>query len=103
MKKVCLTAAIAATILSVSARAHDGNTGSCQVEDFAWRVQSGFLIIDGVTTCASGLITLRLYSGADVFLAVDTAIINGHAFKSMSNGINVPGDTLKIKYSVTRH
>lgn len=74
---------------------------SCKVKDWKWSTPlPGALKIEGVATCESGQIILRLYEGkGGKFLGVDTAYIEGYAFRSLSTGIPKPS-ALHIKYVI---
>ncbi len=85
------------------ALACDDHVGKCEVE--AWRVSStvaGMMMIDGVATCNSGRITMRLYDDSgkkDRFLGVADGLIEGHAFTSVAMNVAKP-KSLSMKYSI---
>lgn len=99
-----LVSALAACLVAASALACDDHVGECQIEDWTYTYTSMMeaLTIDGVTTCNSGEIRLRLYDGEgedQKFLGVDTAYIDGHIFETIVLPVEEP-DALFIKYSI---
>ena len=96
--------AFLAVVTGGQALACDDHHGTCEIED--WRhiytpmMQS--LVIEGVTTCDIGIISLRLYDGDGddrQFVGVETAYIEGHIFKTIRLPVENP-DALSIKYSI---
>ena len=82
-----------------------GAAGACEVEDWRWKYTAmmNALQIEGVTTCAKGEMSLRIYDGEGEnrrFLAVDTAYIERHIFQSLVTGIEEKPAKLTIKYTV---
>lgn len=60
------------------------------------------LQIEGVTTCDTGRMRLRLYDGegdAEKFIGVETAYIRGHTFQAIKLQVAEP-TALSIKYSI---
>lgn len=99
-----LSAALAFCLASGTALACDDHIGKCQIEE--WRhdytpvMQA--LTIEGVATCDTGWVRIRLYDGegeARKFLGVETALIEGHIFKTIKLPAARPRD-LSIKYSI---
>ena len=83
-----ITLIAACLILPGAALACDDHAGTCEIEDWkhSYTGMMEALIIDGVTTCDTGQIRLRLYDGdgeARRLLAVETAYIDGHIFKAL--------------------
>ncbi len=96
--------AAAAILASGGALACDDHVGKCEIEDWNHTYTSMMqaLTIDGVATCDAGEVRLRLYDGegdARKFLAVDTAYIEGHIFKTILLQVEKP-KALTIKYSI---
>lgn len=94
--------ALAACLVATGALACDDHHGDCEIED--WRSLDVFesLLIEGVTTCDSGSITIRLYDEADGgsrYLGNATGFIEGHAFSAIANDVKEPA-ALAIKYSI---
>lgn len=97
-------ATLAACLAAASALACDDHVGECEIEDWkhTYTAMMEALTIDGVTTCDSGEVRLRLYDGEgedQEFLAVDTAYIEGHIFKTIVLQVEEP-QALSIKYSI---
>lgn len=97
MRKL-VTAALA-VVLTASA------AGACEVEDWRWKYTAmmNSLQIEGVTTCAKGEMSLRIYDGGGEkrkFLAVDNAYIERHVFQSIVTGIERKPTKLTIKYTI---
>lgn len=82
-----------------------GTAGACEIEDWRWQyvpVLKG-LKIEGVTTCAAGEMSVRIYDGEGEkrkFLAVDTAYIERHVFQSLVTGIEGKPAKLTIEYTI---
>ena len=94
---------IVATALSVILTA--GVAGACEVEDWRWKYTAmmNALQIEGVTTCAKGKMSVRIYDGEGEmrkFLAVDTAYIERHVFQSLVTGIEAKPAKLSIKFTI---
>ena len=103
MRKSLLTA-LALSLASGAALTCDDHVGKCEIEDWkhTYIRTMEALQIDGVATCDAGEIRLRLYDGegdARQFLAVDTAYIEGHIFKTILLQVEKP-HALSIKYSI---
>lgn len=85
------------------ALACDDHIGTCEIEDWRWQAPfPGTLMLDGVVTCNSGKITLRLYEGAGEdarFLGVSDTYIEAHTFQALASGIDAVTD-LQIKYAI---
>ncbi|MDE0060910.1 MAG: hypothetical protein OXI22_14980 [Defluviicoccus sp.] len=82
-----------------------GAAGACEVEDWRWTYTAmmNALQIEGVTTCAKGEMSVRIYDGEGEnrkFLAVDTAYIERHIFQSIVTGIERKPANLTIKYTI---
>lgn len=75
----------------------------CKIEDWKWSAPiPNILIIEGVSTCETGRLTLRLYEGdGGAFIGVETAFIRGFAFKAMRTATAKPS-ALTIKYTIKR-
>lgn len=75
----------------------------CKVEVWKWSAPlPTMLVIEGVTTCKTGKIVLRLYEGeGGPFLGIETDYIEGHTFKAMRVGDSKP-KALAIKYVIER-
>lgn len=56
--------------------------------------------IDGVATCYSGRLTIKLYNSDDEYITNKTTYIRSGAFKTYADGI-APSE-LKIKYSISQ-
>jgi len=102
MRKVLLIASVLG-LAAGGALACDDHIGECKIE--AWRgypAVGGFMIIDGVATCDSGELSLRLYDGEGEnakFFATETAFIEAHAFKALVMNVGKP-KALSIRYSI---
>ena len=103
MKRSLCRAAAAALLFTLAgaAGACDDHFGECAIEDWRWRMSgSDAIIVEGVATCDTGEIRLRLYDGADgPFLGVDRAYIKGHTFKALVSDVSAP-NVLALKYSI---
>ena len=103
MRKALL--AVATLCLAAGpAIACDDHIGRCELEDWkhTYTGMMKALQIDGVATCNTGRIRLRLYDGegdARKFVGVETAFIEGHIFKAIKLPVAEPR-ALSIKYSI---
>ena len=91
-------AAVAAMLLTGLA----GAAGACEIEDWRWYTQSDTLVIEGVATCRSGRLVLRIYEGegeATQFLGVADTFIEGYAFTAYTSDVTPP-DSVTIKYTI---
>ena len=77
------------------------NASDCKIEDWKWSTLAPtMLIIEGVTTCETGEVVLRLYEGeGGAFVGVETAYIQGHTFKTM-RAVSARPKALAIKYTI---
>ncbi|MDE0343103.1 MAG: hypothetical protein OXK82_08045 [Deltaproteobacteria bacterium] len=93
------TFALAACLATTTALACDDHHGECEVE--AWRSLEmfGSLSIEGVATCDSGIISIRLYGEDSQYLGNALGFIDGHAFSAIANNVKKPAN-LTIKYSI---
>ena len=96
--RMIVTAALAVILTA-------GAAGACEVEDWRWKYTAmmNALQIEGVTTCAKGEMSVRIYDGEGEkrkFLAVDTAYIERHVFQSIVTGIEAKPAKLTIKYTI---
>lgn len=100
MRKILL-AALALSLAPASALACDDHFGACEVEDWRWYASpGGYLSVDGVATCNSGFIQIRLYEGeGGRFLGVATGLVQGHTFDAIATNVQSTRD-LAIKYSI---
>lgn len=102
-----MTAALAVTALCLVAGpaiACDDHHGTCEIEDWThtYTGMMDALQIDGVATCDTGEVRLRLYDGegdTKKFLGVENAYIQGHTFQAIKIGVAKP-IALSIKYSI---
>ena len=83
-----LFAAAAVTAAAGAALTCDDHHGVCEIEDWAYTYTAvaQALQIDGVATCDTGRIRLRLYDGegdARKFIGVESARIRSHTFKAI--------------------
>ena len=103
MKRIAL--GVGALLMGAgTAIACDDHVGQCEIEDWThtYTAVMQSLVIDGVATCNSGTVRLRLYDGegdARKFIGVDTAYIEGHIFKALMLQVEKPR-ALSIKYSI---
>ncbi len=84
------------------ANACDDHFGKCEVEDWRSYNSSNFQFIDGVATCDSGYIIIRLYDGSEEvqkFIGTARDFIDGHTFKAIAENVEKP-ESLSIKYSI---
>lgn len=82
-----------------------GAAGACEIEDWRWEYTAFMktLQIEGVTTCAKGEMSVRIYDGEGEkrkFLAVDNAYIKRHVFQSLVTGIEGKPAKLAIDYTI---
>ena len=99
-----LLAALALYLAPGIALACDDHVGKCEIEDWKpnYTAVMQAITIDGVVTCDTGTIRLRLYDGegeARKFVGVKTAYIEGHIFKTILLQVERP-KALSIKYSI---
>ena len=99
--RVALLAITAFWLTSGVAFACDDHTGTCEVEDWRWSGPlGGYLTIEGVTTCDTGRIRLRLYEGENgKFLGVANSRIRGHSFEAIATDVKA-AEAVAIKYSI---
>ena len=102
MQKIIIGALAA---LALGAVMLAGAAGACEVEDWRWEYTAlmNALQIEGVTTCAKGEMSVRIYEGEGEkrkFLAVDNAYIERHVFQSIVTGIEAKPAKLTIKYTI---
>ena len=82
----------------------DDHVGTCAIE--AWRAAgptARIITIEGVTTCDSGYVIIRVYetgSGEETFIGVADGLIQGHAFTAHAMEIDNEFQSLSIKYSI---
>ena len=93
-----------AALWPAAAHTCDDHVGKCEIEDWnhSYTPAMQALVIDGVATCDSGRIRLRLYDGEGAtrkFVGVERAFIRGHIFKAMTLQVARP-HALSIKYSI---
>ncbi len=95
--------AMVACVMSVGvASACDDHDGECEIEDWRPVDMFGSLQIEGVATCDSGLISIRLYdeaSGESKYLGNAAGFIQGHTFSAIATDISEP-ESLMIRYSI---
>ena len=99
-----VTAAAVAALASSAAFACDDHEGDCGIEDWTYIYSSSIeaIQIDGVATCDSGEIMLRLYDGTGdsrKFIGVERANIEGHIFQAYKLPVAEPA-ALSIKFSI---
>lgn len=106
MTKPLIPAALAAVLLfpGGAVLACDDHHGTCEIEDWThtYTPVAQALQIDGVATCDTGRIRLRLYDGegdARKFVGVESAFIKGHTFQAIKLQAAEPA-SLSIKYSI---
>ena len=104
MKSLLATAA-ALSLAAGAALACDDHIGTCEVEHWRYHHTAALRIlgIEGTATCHEGEVTIRAYSGTEEnpdFIGVDTAYIEGHAFKSSIFAVHERPDSVFIKYSI---
>ena len=99
-----IAAAAAALLCAGVVHACDDHHGACEIEDWRWNIAMGnFLTVEGVTTCDSGLIQIRLYDGegdARKFVGVASGFVNGHVFNAIAENVDTKPQALSIKYSI---
>ena len=102
--RALVTALAAGTLSAGAALACDDHHGVCEIEDWT-HTYTGMmeaLQIDGVATCDTGRIRLRLYDGegdGKKFIGVESAFIKGHTFTAIKLQVAKPA-ALSIKYSI---
>ena len=85
------------------ARACDDHVGTCQIDDWRSYQQLNYLNIEGVATCDSGKVNLRIYDGDGDnarFIATTYAYIEGHSFHAIATNIEEPLSNITLRYSV---
>ena len=102
--KALVTALVASTLSAGASLACDDHHGACEIEDWTYTYTGMLeaLQIDGVATCDTGRIGLRLYDGegdASKFIGVYNAYIEGHIFQAIKLPVARPA-ALSIKYSI---
>ena len=102
--RISLSTITAFCLASTAALACDDHIGTCEIEDWTHTYigMMEALQIDGVATCDTGEVRLRLYDGegdARKFIGVETAYIEGHIFTAIKLQIEKP-QALAIKYSI---
>jgi len=102
--RTIMTAAVAATLSAGVALACDDHYGTCEIEDWThtYTAMAQALQIDGVATCDTGRLMLRLYDGEGddrKFIGVENAFIKGHIFTAIKLQVAEPA-ALSIKYSI---
>ena len=102
--RTIMTAAVAAALSAGAAFACDDHHGTCEIEDWkhTYTPMMEALQIDGVATCDTGRVSLRLYDGegdARKFIGVERAFIKGHVFQAFKLQVAKPM-ALSIKYSI---
>ncbi len=107
MKTILATLVSASAAVGLSAGvtlACDDHHGVCEIEDWTYTYTGMMesLQIDGVATCDTGRIRLRLYDGEGdgrKFIGVESAFIKGHTFTAIKFQVAKPA-ALSIKYSI---
>lgn len=99
-----LVAVTAAGLLCAGiAHACDDHHGICEIEDWRWYSTAGsFLMVEGVATCDTGRIRIRLYEGdgdKPKFFGTAEGLVEGHIFDAIGQNIPEPR-SLSIKYSI---
>ena len=99
-----LIAAMTAGLLCAGiAHACDDHHGKCEIEDWRWYSTLGsFLTVEGVATCDTGHVRIRLYEGdgdKPKFLGTAEGFVEGHVFDAIGQNIPEP-QSLSIKYSI---
>ena len=82
----------------------NGTDSSFKIEDFRSYDQYNFLTIEGVTTCESGIIHIRMYEeidGKKEWIGNASGIIQGFTFQTMTEGLDTP-EALYIKYTINQ-
>ena len=99
--RISLSAITAICLVSGAALACDDHTGTCKIEDWRWSGPTGgYLSIEGVATCDTGRIRLRLYEGENgKFLGVASGRIRGHTFRAIATDVK-SASVVAIKYSI---
>ena len=96
------TALVVFALLAVPAWAQNG--AACEIEDWRWRTEFGYIIIEGTTTCISGEIFIRIYDvdadNNENFLGVAHSYIDGFIFEVLKEGIPHPRGDLQIRYVI---
>ena len=98
-------AAIALTCAPLPISACDDHHGACEVEDWRyWHIEAARILgIEGVATCDTGTITIRLYQEADgepQFLGIADGRIEGHVLTANAVAIHKKPTHMSIKYSI---
>ena len=99
--RIALSTITAFCLASTAALACDDHIGTCEVEDWRWSGPTGgYLTIEGVATCDTGRIRLRLYEGeGGKFLGVAKSSIKGHTFEAIATDVK-SASAVAIKYSI---
>ncbi len=95
--------AVSACLIGASAAlACDDHIGACEIEDWRSWDSFGTFVIEGVATCDTGFIRIRLYDGegdGQRFLGTAEGFIDGHVFSALATNLDTPKN-LSIKYSI---
>ena len=93
-----LTIALAALLLASMAAACDDHHGECEIEDWRAINMMSSLMIEGVATCDSGMVSIRVYDG-NSYVGNATGFIKGHAFTALTPNVEASGP-FTLKYSI---
>ena len=101
-----IVAVLAGLLGAGIAQACDDHHGACEIEDWRWYSVADYLTVEGVATCDTGHIRVRLYEGEGEgegdkpkFLGTAEGFIEGHSFEAI--GMNIqPPESVSIKYSI---
>ena len=99
--RTALSTIAAFCLASTASLACDDHTGTCEIEDWRWGPpMGGYLSVEGVATCDTGWIRVRLYEGeGGRFLGIAEAPIDGHVFEAIATQVAKASD-VAIKYSI---
>lgn len=96
--KCTLFVASMAGMLACPVMACDDHHGKCQIEGWRFYDVGPHLMIEGIASCDSGHVIIRLFDG-ETYLGNADGYIEGHAFSANAFNIQSPSD-LNLKYSI---
>lgn len=107
MKRLIVMAIMASALFASGVvGACDDHVGKCEIEDWRWFKISevNMLTIEGVASCDSGMISVRIYEGvgdSQKFLSIATGFVEGHTFTAIADNIrDFHPDDIAIRYSI---
>lgn len=100
--KTMLMALVACAVLVLSSPAMAAD--ECTLEDWRWQYEPmmDWITIEGVVSCETATMALRVYDENDKFLGVDPmAVIQGGVFMSIIDGVSQAPGGVRIKGKIS--